>query len=272
MERASTRDVFLRYHESASSLIYLHERNKAAQTYIDAAVQRNRIDNELSHISVKQVIVNCKLPPKSDYEKLLGAKKLLPNMNPSFEEVKSEVSWDNLLNSMADAQSRHQALRDLIDEIHAKEEWAKVVVFAPSGVAFNAAADALRQLRKPAIIGDPNDPGSTDEIDKFSRPDIHDRSRPLVLLMSFDYSSALNLQHVSHHIIFFSPLWGEDSNGVHASANEQQAIGRVVRIGQSKDVVVHRLVAVGSRGEETIEARIVERNTSERVTRQAVIT
>ena len=90
--------------------------------------------------------------------------------------------------------------------------------------------------------------------------------------MSFDYSSALNLQHVAHHVVFFSPLWGEDPNGVHAAANEQQAIGRVVRIGQSKDVCVHRLVAVGPKGQDTLEARIVERNTSERVTRQAVIT
>ena len=29
MERASVRDVFLRYHESASSLLYLEERTRA---------------------------------------------------------------------------------------------------------------------------------------------------------------------------------------------------------------------------------------------------
>ena len=34
MERASTRDVFLRYHESASSLLYLGERTRAAQVVV----------------------------------------------------------------------------------------------------------------------------------------------------------------------------------------------------------------------------------------------
>ena len=93
-----------------------------------------------------------------------------------------------------------------------------------------------------------------------------------MLLLSFEYSSALNLQHVAHNIIFYAPLWGEDSTGVHAAANEQQAIGRVVRIGQTRHVKVHRLLAVGPRGQETIEKRIIDRNTSENVTRQAVNT
>ena len=112
----------------------------------------------------------------------------------------------------------------------------------------------------------------TEKLARFSQPDIQDPARPRVLLMSFDYSSALNLQHVSHNIVFYAPLWGEDPVGVHAAANEQQAIGRVVRIGQTQDVVVHRLIVVGPKGQETIEQRIVERNTSQDVTRQAVNT
>ena len=102
---------------------------------------------------------------------------------------------------------------------------------------------------------------------------------PVVLLLSFEYSSALNLQHVAHHVVFYAPLWGDDPSGIHAAANEQQAIGRVVRIGQRHDVVVHRLLAVGppqgkagSRPRDTIERRVVDRNTSEWVTRQAVNT
>ena len=53
---------------------------------------------------------------------------------------------------------------------------------------------------------------------------------------------------------------------------EQQAIGRVVRIGQTSNVVVHRLEAVGPKGQKTIEARVIERNTSKSVTQQAVNT
>ena len=44
---------------------------------------------------------------------------------------------------------------------------------------------------------------------------------------------------MSHHIVFYAPLWGEDEGGVHAAANEQQAIGRVFRIGQVRDALVH---------------------------------
>ena len=42
-------------------------------------------------------------------------------------------------------------------------------------------------------------------------------------------------------------------------------------LGQVRDVVVHRLVAVGPKNQPTIEQLIVDRNTSEDVTRQAVI-
>ena len=277
MERASTRDVFLRYHESASSLIYLEERTRAAQAYISAAVQRNRIDRELSHITTHHARVECKLPAGSAYEKRLGALGLLPNFSPSLTEAGGEGAWDELLGAMAAAPARQQALRATIEAIHAADGGTKVVVFAPSGAAFEGARAALGALRlagrsRPVLVGDPNDAGATDAIDAFSRPDIADPSRPLVLLLSFEYSSALNLQHVAHDIVFYAPLWGDDPNGVHAAANEQQAIGRVVRIGQASDVVVHRLVAVGPRGQDTIEKRVVERNTSERVTLQAVNT
>ena len=63
---------------------------------------------------------------------------------------------------------------------------------------------------------------------------------------------------MSHHIVFYAPLWGEDEGGVHAAANEQQAIGRVLRIGQRRDVNVHRILAKGPKGQETIEERVVE--------------
>ena len=282
MERASTRDVFLRYHESASSLIYLEERTRAAQGYIDAAVMRNRIDHELSHIQQSHVEVACELEKDSPYEQLLAKRKLLPNMSPAFSDV-TEAQWEELLASLVAAPSRQKALRETIERIHTGADGAtKVVVFAPAGAGFEAARKALETLKlnglkQPVLIGDPNYAGTTDAIDAFARLDIRDEKRPVVLLLSFEYSSALNLQHVAHDIIFYAPLWGEDPSGVHAAANEQQAIGRVVRIGQLHDVVVHRLLAVGpaakgAKAKDTIERRVVDRNTSERVTRQAVNT
>ena len=38
------------------------------------------------------------------------------------------------------------------------------------------------------------------------------------------------------------------------------------------DVVVHRIQAMGPKGQKTIEARVIERNTSKNVTQQAVNT
>ena len=265
---------------------------------------RNRIDDELAHIrkevltvalltmahfpwlyllcgstchgstycgSTNQVrTVAFALPAQSAYEATLKRRQL-SGWSPPHSQVKSDAVWDELLAATACAKERQAALRAIVDKVRAEEEWTKVVVFAPAGSAFDSAAAALRALPRPVLIGDPTDPTSTDRIDKFSRPDIRDPDAPLVLLMSFDHSSALNLQHVSHHIVFYAPLWGDDEGGVHAAANEQQAIGRVMRIGQVRDVVVHRLVAVGPKNQPTIEQLVVDRNTSDRVTRQAVV-
>jgi len=60
---------------------------------------------------------------------------------------------------------------------------------------------------------------------------------------------------------------------VQAAENEVQAIGRVRRLGQRCDhIVVYRIIAVGPNKQPTIEQRVVDRNTSEQVTRQAMIT
>jgi hypothetical protein len=231
---------------------------------------RNRIDDELAHIHKTSRTVPFSLPAQSAYEAALKRRQL-SGWSPSHSSVKSDAVWDELLAATACAKERQAALRAIVDKVHAEEEWTKVVVFAPAGSAFDSAAAALRALPRPVLIGDPTDPASTDRVDKFSRPDIRDPDAPLVLLMSFDHSSALNLQHVSHHIVFYAPLWGDDEGGVHAAANEQQAIGRVFRIGQVRDVIVHRLVAVGPKNQPTIEQLVIDRNTSDRVTRQAVV-
>ena len=127
-------------------------------------------------------------------------------------QVKNDFVWDQLLAASAQAKERQAALRAIVDQVRphpnpnpnpsphphrnpspdqvrAEEAWAKVVVFAPAGSAFESAADALRALRRPVLIGDPSDPASTDRIDKFSRPDIRDPDAPLVLPMRFDPNS-----------------------------------------------------------------------------------
>ena len=86
MERASVRDVFLRYHESASSLTYQEQRAREAQAFINAAVQRNRVNDELAYINRTYSTVLCKLERGSAYELLLRGKGVLPNFSPPFAE------------------------------------------------------------------------------------------------------------------------------------------------------------------------------------------
>ena len=154
MERASTRDVFLRYHESASSLLYLDERTRAAQAYVATAVQRNRIDAELSHIQRHEVLVSCALPADSPYERLVRkrSKEFKGSFGPPFGAATDAV-WRELLEALAAAPSRQQALRDTIDGILAKDAWTKVIVFAPAGKAFESAREALTRLGRPVLIG-----------------------------------------------------------------------------------------------------------------------
>ena len=153
-------------------------------------------------LSTHQVrTVTFALPAQSAYEATLKRRQL-SGWSPPHSQVKSDAVWDELLAAAAAAKERQAALRAIVDQVRADEEWTKVVVFAPAGSAFDSAAAALRALPRPVLIGDPTDPTSTDRIDKFSRPDIRDPDAPLVLLMSFDHSSALNLQHVSHHTVF----------------------------------------------------------------------
>jgi hypothetical protein len=281
MERASTRDVFLRYHESASSLLYLGERTRAAQAYISTAVQRNKIDTELKHIKLSAVTVPFKLGAKSEYARLLAARaEYKGSFAPPFSDA-TDAGWADLQRALAAEPSRQQALRDTIDRIHEADAWTKVVVFAPGGAAFDSAHAALKKLGRPILAAEAASDGASDgasvgeKLDLFSQRDeayVKDASRPLVLLMSFDQSSALNLQKVSHNVIFYAPLWGEDADGVHASSNEQQALGRVIRTGQPKDVVLHRIVAVGPAGQKTIEDLIIQRNTSKEAMAAAVNT
>ena len=67
----------------------------------------------------------------------------------------ADALWGRLLDAAAEEPARQRALRAVADEIHSREEQrTKVVVFAPEGAAFDAAAAALRGLGRPVLIGE----------------------------------------------------------------------------------------------------------------------
>ena len=83
-----------------------------------------------------------------------------------------------------------------------------------------------------------------------------------MLLLSFENAAGLNLQYVCHHVVLYAPLWAQDT--VAAVANEQQAIGRVYRYGQTEDVTVHRLLMTKEGGAaQTVDEHLHSLNTND---------
>ena len=102
-----------------------------------------------------------------------------------------------------------------------------------------------------AVVVDNDDEHNEDVVKSFTQEVLQQAlekkgAAPRVLLLSFENAAGLNLQYVCHHVVLYAPLWAQDT--VAAVANEQQAIGRVYRYGQTQQVTVHRmLMAHGGR-------------------------
>jgi hypothetical protein len=108
------------------------------------------------------------------------------------------------------------------------------------------------------------------KISFFQRPDVteEDRKRPHILVLHFDHAGGLNLQQECYNLILYSPLYvgdgGMTDDPVADSSQEQQAIGRVFRPGQSSSkVYVYRLECRGTKDEECLDGCLIRRNTDE---------
>ena len=71
-----------------------------------------------------------------------------------------------------------------------------------------------------------------------------------IMLMSLDSSASGTNLTVANHVFFVHPMLAKDNE--QAVAYEKQAIGRILRPGQTKDVTVWRFVA-----EETLEEELL---------------
>ena len=78
----------------------------------------------------------------------------------------------------------------------------------------------------------------------------------------------MNLQGACHNVVVFQPMWQPVGEPGDARAIEEQAIGRVYRSGQDREVIVKRLVCFGPQGQDqpTLETQIVTSNKSSRPT------
>ena len=118
-----------------------------------------------------------------------------------------------------------------------------------------------------AVVVDNDDEHNEDVVKSFTQEVLQQAlekkgAAPRVLLLSFENAAGLNLQYVCHHVVLYAPLWAQDT--VAAVANEQQAIGRVYRYGQTQQVTVHRMLMHKERGNsQTVDEHLHAMNTAE---------
>eukprot|EP00931_Biecheleriopsis_adriatica_P048312 TRINITY_DN27914_c0_g2_i1.p1 TRINITY_DN27914_c0_g2~~TRINITY_DN27914_c0_g2_i1.p1 ORF type:complete len:2094 (+),score=462.88 TRINITY_DN27914_c0_g2_i1:118-6282(+) len=271
MERASIRDQFLLAQEPAQTTQYRRQSRCHAQNYVSTAFQQNRIDKfELTKLEERVVRLQM---TGSDVRRYTG---ILAKMGSARDndlappkDSMSEQTWEQLLHASALATARSNGLGALLEEVRQREgRDTKFIVFADAGGPLEAARRALSAVDAEGFV-EPSEDGDYSKVHAFAQMDITvaDRARPRVLLLAFDQAAGFNLQYACHHAVLFSPLSREDP--VQACAQEQQAIGRIHRPGQKKDVHVHRLVLQGPKGQDTIDAALVKQNTDEALMQQA---
>eukprot|EP00930_Biecheleria_cincta_P021338 TRINITY_DN1583_c0_g1_i3.p1 TRINITY_DN1583_c0_g1~~TRINITY_DN1583_c0_g1_i3.p1 ORF type:complete len:1977 (-),score=328.37 TRINITY_DN1583_c0_g1_i3:362-5602(-) len=266
LERASLRDQFLLAQEPLPSTQYRQESRRHAQSYVQAAFQRNRVDKfSLTKLTTHTVSARLSNAEAKEYMKILSESHG-GQFHGVYDAPKQSVSyqiWQKLREESARAEARAEALRRIIIDVQRSDgPTTKVVVFADFGAQLQAARSALMLMRKGpqdhAIFVEPCEDKA---LQAFMQQDVTeaDRLRPRVLLLSFEQAAGLNLQHSCFHAVLFAPLSSDDE--IHDCAREQQAIGRIHRPGQDKDVNVWRIILQGPDEQPTIDTQILAQNT-----------
>ena len=274
IERASGRDLFLRYHDAVPSRLYQSETVRSAQAFVSAAARRNVVEEVIAYEASEE---RAQLQRGSEYEKLCRKYPSVP-MCPDRDAIE-ELKWLQLAQAAADAEERGTTLAQCVRRIHADEPLAKVLVFAPMS-SFEAAARAVQALGLPAEVAKPGeDQERTAELVlEFDEPPTElsvQQNKCRLLLLAYEDGAGLNLQHGCHHVVLYAPLASppKDSEKVIAAVGkEQQSIGRVRRAGQKHKVRIYRIVLEGPNGEKTIDGLLHERNADEQLIRSATNT
>ncbi len=261
-ERESGRDIFLNQQEEGSkSREYRCAIQESCHDYVKEACQRNRGEDLVVQLERKQKVVNMS---QADGEKFL---KSIKETNLSSFSITPDQLGEKVgtgLSVTASASARHAALFEIIESIQADEPHTKIIIFANAVYGGYESALAALQSSK-------HDFSHVDEshsvlqqneiISWFRHTDAtdEDRARPRILLLSFNQAAGHNLQEACHNVIMFDPMYS-GSDAVADASVEEQALGRVMRQGQTEDVTCYRIVVKGPDGERCLDDVIVERN------------
>ena len=270
-ERESGRDIFLNQQEEGSkSREYRCAIQESCHTYVREACQRNRGEELLVKLERKQTFVNMS---PADGKKFLTAIKETNLESYSITPDQLGEKAGNGLTVTASSSARHSALFDIIDGIQADESHTKIIIFANAVYGgYESALSALKSSgRKFSNVDDSHSVLEQNEIISWFRhtdATDEDRARPRILLLSFNQAAGHNLQEACHHVIMYDPMYS-GSDAVADASVEEQALGRVMRQGQTDDVTCHRILVRGPDGERCLDDIIVERNLDEDVLRAA---
>jgi len=270
-ERESGRDIFLNQQEEGSkSREYRCAIQESCHAYVREACQRNRGEALVVKLERQQKVVNMS---PSDGDKFLSAIKdtNLESFSITPDQLGDKAS--NGLTVTASATARHSALFEIIDSIQVDEPDTKIIVFANAVYGgYKSALSALQSSeRKFSHVDDNHSVLEQNEIISWFRhtdATEEDRSRPRILLLSFNQAAGHNLQEACHNVIVYDPMYS-GSDAVADASVEEQALGRVMRQGQKDDVTCYRILVKGPSGERCLDDIIVERNLDEDVLRAA---
>ena len=266
-ERESGRDLFLNQAVATQSREYRCSVQESCNAYVQQACQRNR--GEKLQVKIKRESLEVNISPTEGKSFLeVAAKAQLDSFAITPEQLGEKVGDALAITASSDA--RHGALLKTIDAIQQDEPETKILVFANTSFGgYESAKSALRACGKEHchISDEKHSVAEQNEIISwFRHVDLTEeaKARPRILLLSFEQAAGHNLQSACHNVILFDPYYSGPDAVADASV-EEQAIGRVMRIGQNFDVTVTRIVAKGPNGETCLDDWIVSRNLDENV-------
>ena len=252
--------------EGSKSREYRCAIQESCHAYVREACQRNRGEALDVNLERKEKVVNMSL---SDGEKFLSAIKEanLDSYSISPEQLGDKAG--NGLTVTASATARHGALFEIIDSIQVNEPHTKIIIFA--NAVYSGYTSALAALkvsgRKFSHVDENHSVLEQNEIISWFRHSdatAEDRLRPRILLLSFNQAAGHNLQEDCHNVIMYDPMYS-GSDAVADASVEEQALGRVMRQGQTHDVKCYRIIVKGPNGEDCLDDVIVKRNTDEEI-------
>ncbi|WVF72421.1 hypothetical protein IAT40_007236 [Kwoniella sp. CBS 6097] len=169
-----------------------------------------------------------------------GEEKAEPQAGAEGDDDPDELDIEDVRPS-----TKMKRLGELIDQIGAQDPNQKIIVFSQFVQFIDLCALYLtrRNVKHVQYVGSMNQNEREEALQQFNRPADEDGS-PKVILMSLKCGGVgLNLC-VANHVICLDLAWN--------AATENQAVDRAHRIGQIRNVHVHRLVI-----ENTVEQRIM---------------